>query len=229
MQHGGVRALTFDVFGTTVDWRGTIIREGERLGAAKGIHVDWRAVADRWALKYAEARERKGPWIPLDQILHRAGDEVLEEFRIGGLTKAERASWSGLWSRLDPWPDVLPGLERLRSRYLLAALSNANMALSIALARHANLPWDQILGTDAVRAYKPSPRVYCMALRRLGMEGDEVVMVAAHLFDLEGAKALGFKTAFVRRDGEDAGDPTKAPYVDWIAKDFQDLAMQLSR
>ena len=229
MQHGDIRALTFDVFGTTVDWRGTITREGERLGAAKGIQVDWKSVADRWAQKYVEARNRKGPWLPLDQILHRAGDEVLEEFRIGGLTEAERESWSGLWSRLEPWPDVAPGLKRLRSRYLLAALSNANMALSIALARHANLPWDQIFGTDTVRAYKPSPRVYCMALRRLGLEGNEVMMVAAHLFDLEGAKALGFKTAFVRRAGEDVGDPTTAPYVDLIAKDFQDLALQLSR
>ncbi|QEH32227.1 (S)-2-haloacid dehalogenase 4A [Aquisphaera giovannonii] len=229
MQHGDIRALTFDVFGTTVDWRGTIIREGERLGAAKGIQVDWTAVADRWARKYAEARNRQGPWLPLDQILRRAGGEVLEEFRIKGLTPAEHESWSGLWSRLDPWPDTLPGLERLRSRYLLACLSNANTALSIALARHANLPWDQVLGPETVRAYKPSPRVYCMALRRLGLEGEEVMMVAAHLFDLEGAKALGFRTAFVRRAGEDAGDPTKAPYVDLIAEDLQDLARQLSR
>jgi 2-haloacid dehalogenase len=229
MQHGSIRALTFDVFGTTVDWRGTIIREGQRLGVAKGIRVDWKAAADRWAQKYVEARNRKGPWLPLDEVLHRAGDEVLDEFRIEGLTKAERESWSGLWSRLDPWPDALPGLQRLRPRYLLAALSNANMALSIALARHANLPWDQIFGTDTVRAYKPSPRVYCMALRRLGMEGDEVMMVAAHLFDLEGAKALGFRTAFVRRAGEDAGNPTTVPYVDLIAEDFRDLARQLSR
>src|SRR5206468_2370977 len=107
---------------------------------------------DRWAQKYVEARNRKGPWLPLDQILHGAGDEILEEFWIGGLTKAERESWSGLWSRLEPWPDTLPGLKRLRSHYLLAALSNANMALSIALARHANLPWDQIFGTDTVQA-----------------------------------------------------------------------------
>src|SRR3954452_925327 len=85
MRHGDVRALTFDVFGTTVDWRGTITREGERLGAAKGIRVDWTAVADRWAQKYAEARDRRGPWLPLDQILHGAGDEILEEFQIGGL------------------------------------------------------------------------------------------------------------------------------------------------
>jgi len=229
MQHREIRALTFDVFGTTVDWRGTITREGERLGAAKGIQVDWKAVADRWAQKYVEARNRMGTWIPLDQVLHRAGEEVLEEFRIGGLTNAEPKSWCDMWSRLEPWPDVLPGLERLRSRYLVAALSNANTALSIALARHANLPWDQIFGTDTVRAYKPSPRVYCMALRQLGMEGNEVMMVAAHLFDLEGAKALGFNTAFVRRVGEDVGDPTTAPYVDLTAKDFQDLALQLSR
>ena len=229
MQLSGVRALTFDVFGTTLDWRGTIIREGERLGTAKGIQVDWKAFADRWAQKYVEARTGNGRWVPLDQILHKAGNEVLDEFRVAGLTKAERENWCSLWSRLEPWPDVLPGLKRPRSRYLLAVLSNANVALSIALARHANLPWDQILGIDDVQVYKPSPRVYCLALRRLGLEGHEVIMVAAHLFDLEGAKALGFKTAFVKREGEDTGDPTKAGYVDWIANDFHDLAQQLSR
>src|SRR5690348_8665079 len=128
MQHGDIRALTFDVLGTTDDGRGTITREGERLGAAKGIQADWKAVADRWAQKYAEARNRNGPWLPLDQVLHRAGEEVLDEFRIGGLTNAERKSWCDLWTRLEPWPDTLPGLERLRSRYLLVALSNANTA-----------------------------------------------------------------------------------------------------
>ncbi|WP_165235709.1 haloacid dehalogenase type II [Aquisphaera insulae] len=229
MKHADIRALTFDVFGTTVDWRGTIAREGRRLGAAKGLQVDWEAVADRWSRKYVVARSRNGPWRPLDQILHAAGEEILEEFRIQGLTKAERESWCGLWSRLDPWPDALPGLKRLKARFLLAALSNANMALSIALARHANLPWDQVLGPDTVQVFKPSPRVYCMALRRLGLEGHEVMMVAAHLFDLEAAKAMGFRTAFVSRPGEEAGDPTKAPYVDLIAADFQDLALQLSR
>lgn len=229
MQHGDIKALTFDLFGTTVDWRGTITREGERLGAAKGIQVDWQAVAERWAQKYAEARNRNGTWLPLDQVLRGAGDELLEEFQIGGLTEAERESWSDLWSRLDPWLDTLPGLARLKSGYLLAALSNANLALSTALARRANLPWDRIFGTDTVQAYKPNPEVYRMALRELGLEGNEVMMVAAHLFDLEGAKALGFKTAFVSRAGEEAGDPTTAPYVDLIANDFLDLAVQLSR
>jgi 2-haloacid dehalogenase len=228
MQYGDIRALTFDVFGTTVDWRGTITRGGERLGAAKGIQADWKAIAERWAQKYAETRNR-GSWLPLDQVLRRAGEEVLEEFRIEGLTTAERESWCDRWSRLDPWPDVLPGMGRLKPRYLLAVLSNANLALSTALARHAGLPWDRIFGTDTVRAYKPSPQVYAMALRELGLEGKQVMMVAAHLFDLEGAKALGFRTAFVRRPGEDPGDPAAAPYVDLIAEDFQDLARQLSR
>ena len=130
---------------------------------------------------------------------------------------------------MAPWPDVLPGMERLKPRYLLAVLSNANLDLSTALARHAHLPWDRIIGTDAVRVYKPNPQVYEMALRELGLEGKQVMMVAAHLFDLEGAKALGFRTARVRRAGENTGDPAAAPYGDLIAEDFEDLARQLSR
>jgi 2-haloacid dehalogenase len=224
MKSRAVRALTFDVFGTVVDWRGTIVREGKTLGEARGIRADWLAVAERWRQKYAMAAAGGGLWRPLDQVLRQAGAEVLDEFHIVGLTDADRERWVDVWARLDPWPDAVPGLTKLRNRHLLVALSNANTALSITLANHARLPWDQVLGTDVVQAYKPDPRVYCMALRRLNLDGPQVMMVAAHLFDLRGAKALGFKTAFIRRAGEEAGDPRGAPYVDVVADDLVELA-----
>lgn len=222
----GVKALTFDVFGTVVDWFGTIVREGGRLGANGVLVSDWPAVARAWARKYGEALAR--PWRPLDEVLRQAGREVVDEFHIQGLTGPGLDRWVGLWARLDPWPDAVPGLKRLRRRYHLAALSNANVAFGQALADHAGLPWDRVIGPDVIQVYKPDPRVYANALHELGLPGPEVMMVAAHLFDLEHAKAQGFRTAFVRRPGEETGDPTRAPYVDLIADDLADLATRLS-
>jgi 2-haloacid dehalogenase len=224
MAFDSVKALTFDVFGTVVDWRGTLVRAGERLAELYNLKVDWRAVADRWREKYAQAVQQGGPWRPLDEILAQAGRELLDESHIDSLSKEDREWWISLWGRLDPWPDSVPGLTRLRERYRLVALSNANGALGKALAEHAGLPWDQIVAPDPVQAYKPDPRVYCLALRQLGLEGHEVMMVAAHLYDLEGAKALGYRTAFVRRPGEEPDDPDQAPYVEFSVNDFQELA-----
>ncbi len=223
MAFDSLKALTFDVFGTVVDWRGTLVRAGERLGELYNLRVDWCDVAERWAQKYAAAVQAGGPWRPLDEILRRAGLELLDEFHIG-LSKEDREWWINLWGRLDPWPDSVPGLARLRGRYRLVALSNANIALGKALAAHAGLPWDQIVAPDPVQAYKPDPRVYSLALQQLGLEGHEVMMVAAHLHDLKGAKALGYRTAFVPRPGEERDDPNRAPYVDLPVKDFQELA-----
>ncbi len=225
-QVAGVKAITFDVFGTVVDWRGSIVREGERLGREYGVAADWAAVARRWGEKYAQGLA--GPWRPLDEILREAGEELIAELRIPGLSAEDRDQWLGAWSRLDPWPDAVPGLTALRRCYRVAALSNANVALGTALARHAGLPWDVVLGPDAVRAYKPDPRVYRAALGELGLEAHEVMMSAAHLYDLGAARAEGFRTAFVRRPGEESGAPDRAEYVDLVAVDIADLAARMS-
>jgi 2-haloacid dehalogenase len=222
----GVKALAFDVFGTVVDWSGTLAREGARLGQRYNLTVDWRDFAGRWAQKYVKARETPLPWRPLDQILRQAGQELLDEFRISGLAPQDRTFWLDAWSRLDPWEDVIPGLTLLRERCQLVALSNANVALGEALAAHAKLPWHRVLGPDAVQAYKPDPRVYRAALRELGFEPHEVMMVAAHLYDLEGASAVGLRTAFVPRPGEGSDDP-HAPYINLRATDFRHLAARL--
>jgi len=163
----------------------------------------------------------------LDDILRAAGDELLTELRVAGLSAEDRDRWLGAWGRLDPWPDAVAGLTELRYRYRVAALSNANVTLGTALARHAGLPWDVVLGPDTVRAYKPDPRVYRAALAELRLEAHEVMMVAAHLFDLEAARDIGFRTAFVHRPGEESGDPHRAGYVELVAADIPDLAARL--
>jgi 2-haloacid dehalogenase len=228
-----IKALTFDVFGTLVDWRGTIVREGERLGAKHGLQVDWPDFATRWMRKYVGVQRRGSTREPLGMILYRTGLELLDESGVKDvLGPQERECFANLWGRLDPWPDVVPGLLSLKGRYRLVALSNADVGLGWSLARHAGLPWDAVLSSDAVGAYKPDPRVYQMALKALDLEGHQVMMVAAHLFDLEGAKNLGFKTAFIRREGEESGsgsaDPSRASYVDLIASDMRDFASRIN-
>jgi 2-haloacid dehalogenase len=232
-----IKALTFDVFGTLVDWRGTIVREGQRLGEQYGLRVDWSDFATRWMRKYVGVQRRGSTREPLGMILYRAGLELLDESGVKDLfPPQEREHFASLWGRLDPWPDVVPGLLSLKGRYRLVALSNADVGLGWSLARHAGLPWDALLSSDAVGAYKPDPRVYQMALKELDLEGHQVMMVAAHLFDLEGAKNLGFKTAFIRREGEESGsgsgsgsaDPSRASYVDLIASDMRDFASRIN-
>jgi 2-haloacid dehalogenase len=228
-----VRALTFDVFGTVVDWRRSIAREGEALSRRTGIaHVDWTAFADAWRGLYQPAlsRVRKGevPWTRLDD-LHRASlDRLLVEFGITGLTEAEIDHLNRAWHRLDPWPDAVAGLTRLKRRYVLATLSNGNVALIVNMARHAGLPWDAVLGAEVARHYKPQPEAYLTTAALLGLEPEQCLMVAAHNGDLAAASAQGFRTAFVARPAEHGPMQTTdlGPERDWdvVARDFVHLA-----
>jgi 2-haloacid dehalogenase len=231
-----VKALTFDVFGTVVDWRSTIIRAGAQLAAQKGLRIDWAHFADRWRAGYAPAmgRVRSGdlPWLTID-VLHRMIlDELVVEFDLGGLTEAEKDQLNRVWHRLEPWPDAQAGLERLRQRFLVATLSNGNMALLVNLAKHADLRWDCILSAELMRHYKPDREVYRTAADLLGLAPAEVMMVAAHNQDLLAAQSVGFRTAFVHRPREygpqQQTDLAPDPAVDFVAQDFNDLADQLS-
>jgi 2-haloacid dehalogenase len=201
-----VQALTFDVFGTVVDWRGTIIREGRQLARAKGIRVDWSAFADAWRGGYRPAmdRVRRGdlPWTNLDALHRLILDSLLDRFGLDALDAAEREELNQVWHRLRPWPDAVPGLRRLRRRYITAALSNGNLALLTNMARHANLPWDCILSADMARHYKPDREVYETAVRLLDLAPAEILMVAAHPDDLQAAARAGMRTAFVPRPQE---------------------------
>jgi 2-haloacid dehalogenase len=198
-----IRVLTFDVFGTVVDWRGGVAREAERILGAKGYALDWGGFADAWRARYqpAMARVSRGqrPFVVLD-VLHMENlEQVLEEKGVTGLTPSEIDDLNRAWHRLDPWPDVLDAFARLRPKFILAALSNGNLALIVAMARRARLGWDASLGGDVARAYKPAPESYDNAARLLGLQPSECLMVAAHPSDLQAAAARGFRTAYVHR------------------------------
>ncbi len=227
----GVRALVFDVFGTVVDWRGGVAREVSRL---LGPGVDAAALADDWRERYVPSmqRVRSGelPWTPLD-ALHRASlDDVLASSGLGGVPAEVRDELVLAWHRLDPWPDVVAGLRRLSRSFVLAPLSNGNIALQVDLARRSGLPWDCVLGAEVVRHYKPDPEVYDSAPQLLAVPPSSVVMVAAHVDDLAAARARGLRTAYVHRPDEFGGrvvPPAHDPDADWSVASFEELADRL--
>ncbi len=230
-----VKALAFDVFGTVVDYRSTITHEGEQLNQQKGLNVDWARFADAWRGRYNpfmdKVRRQELPWTNLDGLHRLALEEVLEEFHVTGLTEEEKAHLNKVWHRLQPWPDSVAGLTRMRQKFILATLSNGNVALLTNMAKYSNLPWDCILSAELVRAYKPDPKVYRMTFELLDLQPREVMMVAAHHGDLHAARFQGLKTGFVARPLEHgeggASDLVGDPAFDVNANDFVDLARQL--
>jgi 2-haloacid dehalogenase len=227
-----IRALAFDVFGTTVDHRGTIIAEGQALGRAKHLDVDWAAFADAWRGRYKPAmhRVRTGElaWTTLDRLHRMMLDSVLDEFEIR-LTPEEADDLNRVWHRLEPWPDSVPGLTRLKAKFVVAPLSNGNVALLTDMAKHAGLPWDCVLGCDIARHYKPDPEVYLMACEMLNLRPQEILMVAAHQDDLSAAQAVGFRTAFVKRPKEGPNGDSGPIQSGWdhVVDDFNELASRL--
>ena len=231
----GVKALVFDVFGTVVDWRTSVSLEVQELAKRKGIFVDGDKFADAWRAGYGPSmnRVRTGelPWTKLDDLHRMTLDRILGEFNITSLSDEEKEALNKAWHRLRPWPDTVRGLFRLKKKFIIAPLSNGNIALMTDLAKHAALPWDCILGAELVRHYKPDREVYQSAADILGLAPDAVMMVAAHLGDLRAAKAVGLRTAFVSRPLEygPAGKPDLASdgLADIDAKHFDDLAAKL--
>ena len=231
----GVRALVFDVFGTVVDWRGSLIREGRALGARKNLVVDWAAFADAWRAGYQPAMQKvrsgKLPWMNIDRLHRLILDDLLQQFAIGSLSESEKAEFNRAWHRLAPWPDSVRGLKRLKKKFIISTLSNGNVSLLTNMAKTAGLPWDCVLSAELFHHYKPDPESYLGAAAMLGLEPGEVLMVAAHKDDLHAAKGCGLHTAFVRRPLEKGADakPDLAaePAFDYNSDDFLDLADQL--
>ena len=230
-----IKALGFDVFGTVVDWRTSVAREAEAVGRAKGNAVDWTAFAVAWRKLYQPQmqRVRSGelPWTKLDDLHRMSLDRLIAEFGIKGLTEEETDHLNRAWHRLDPWPDAVPGLTRLRTRYVLTTLSNGNVALMVNMAKRAGLPWDAILGAEPTRHYKPDPETYLGTADYLGVRPDQLMLVAAHNGDLAAASKVGLRTAFVPRPKEhgpgQTRDLTPDGAWDFVASDFEDLARQL--
>jgi 2-haloacid dehalogenase len=223
-----VRALAFDVFGTLVDWR-TGIAEAFR---ASGVGDDPEELADDWRARYrpilAEVNEGSRPWGNFDELhLVTLGDLLTE--RGVDLTDEERRRLVGAWHRLEPWPDVRPGLESLRRRRVVATLSNGHVALLVDLARHAHLRFDCLLSAELAGAYKPAPEAYQTAARLLDVDAPELMLVAAHPWDLEGGREAGLRTAFVDRRLEyGPGSPARAdPDADESVADLFELAERL--
>jgi 2-haloacid dehalogenase len=224
------KVLAFDVFGTVVDWRSSVIAEGERLGKAKGINLDWAAFADAWRAIYRPYMDKvqngELPWTKLDDLHRMMLAETLKKFAIHSLGDDEKESLNRTWHRLNPWPDSVPGLQRLKSRFVITTLSNGNISLLTNMAKHAGLPWDCILSAENVRRYKPDPAVYLLAPQLFDLKPEQVMMVAAHEHDLQSARKHGLRTAFVHRPAEESEIPPSERY-DFVAKDFRDLAQQL--
>ena len=229
------RALLFDVFGTVVDWRSSIAREVQAALVSHSVSVDSEAFADRWRALYqpAMSRVRCGEieFVPLDKLHRENLDQVLAEFSVDHLSESEKVQLNLAWHKLDAWPDAAAGLERLKSRYIIGALSNGNIALIVNMAKYAGLPWDVVLGAEVARAYKPQPQAYLGSAQALGLTPAECMLVAAHNDDLKAAAQCGFRTAFVERPFEHGPDQTTDRTADgdydYEALDFVDLARQL--
>ena len=235
MSASPAKALIFDVFGTVVDWRGSIIGQCQQFGARKRISADWDAFADAWRGRYQpymnKVRDGELPWTNLDGLHRMMLEDTLAEFEIGGLSQDEMAEVTGFWHRLHPWPDSVAGLYRLKHQFIIAPMSNGNVSMMTNMAKFAGLPWDCILGAELARHYKPDPESYLTAVQLLGMRPEEVVMTAAHQNDLLSAQKVGLRAAFVPRPMERGPgrtpDPTPDPSFNVVATDFVDLAEKM--
>src|SRR6202050_3216181 len=230
-----VKALVFDTFGTVVDWRGSIVAEGNAWGKSRGITVDWGRFADRWRAGYAPSMEkvRKGemPWTNLDHLHRALLEDLLKEFHLEGLSEEEKDHWNRVWHRLKPWPDSVAGLTRLKKKYTIAPLSNGNVALLADMAKHAGIPWDLILSAELAKHYKPDREAYLTAVSLLELKPDEVMMCAAHSGDLMSARSFGLRTGFIHRPNEYGparkADDAKPGDFDVVSTDMLDLASRL--
>jgi 2-haloacid dehalogenase len=199
-------ALLFDIFGTVVDWRSSIIAELEAFGRTKSLQADWAAFTDQWRGLYQpsmeEVRSGRRPWTILD-VLHRESlDTLIAQHRLAGITEADRVHLTKIWHRLKPWPDVVAGLTRLKTKFIIGTLSNGNVGLLTRMGKNAGLPWDVVLGAETARAYKPLPEAYRAAAQLLNVAPDRIMLVAAHNGDLAAAAREGLQTAFIPRPTE---------------------------
>jgi 2-haloacid dehalogenase len=231
-----VRALAFDVQGTCVDFYQPILRMGEAVNRTKGLAIDWAALSSEWRDLYRGALDQvianQRPWLRVDRIYREALDVLLERRGLSGdFTSYERDELNLIWSRLDPWPDSVEGLTRLRRRFVTSTLSNAGMAAVVAVAKHAGLPFDAVLTAELAHSYKPAPAVYQLAVDHLGYRPDQILMVACHKYDLKAARAFGMRTAFVARPLEfgPGAKPDTAPesWFDLHVDSFVALALAL--
>lgn len=231
-----VKAMTFDVFGTVVDWRWSIIEQFETFGREKNLSINWEAFVDDWKSCYRPGMDavQRGelPWTNVDALYRNKLDTLLIEYGVTGLTETERCRLNRSWYRCNPWPDVVAGLMRLKREYILSTLSNGDVACMVNMAKHGGLPWDCVLCAEIFHCYKPDPRIYRGAIGLLDLEPHEVMMVAAHNYDLRAARSHGMRTAFIPRPLEYGPNQTSdlGPEEDWdvVVKNFEELAAAMT-
>jgi 2-haloacid dehalogenase len=228
-------AIVFDTFGSVVDWRSSLIADLTAYGKQRAIKADWPALVDAWRQAYAPSMNRvrtlELPWTKLDD-LHRASlDRLVAEHGIEGLTEDDLRHINLGWHRLLPWPDSVPGLTRLKRRFIVGPLSNGNVSLLTNMAKFAGLPWDMVFGSDLFGHFKPDPETYLGVAALLDLPPGQVMMAAAHNGDLAAAKKLGLMTAFFARPTEygplQSRDYKAEGDWDYVARDIEDLATQL--
>lgn len=236
---GEIKACVFDTFGTLLDWRTSVARQVKAVADAKGVEGDWFDFTDQWRGYYYRLTHEIGTYkmqyMPVGYI-HRTGlDALLPKFGLGNLTEEERSMLNTAWHRLDPWPDTVEGLKRLKTKFLISPLSNSDFRMMVDMSKYAGLPWDAIMVAELARAYKPDPRMYLLAPQLLGLQPHEVMMCAAHNLDLQWAREAGLRSAFIARPtefGEVANkyypkDLTPDPACDYGAASVIELAGQL--
>ena len=223
-----IKALLFDIFGTTVDWFSSMTGHAERIGTEAGIYAAWPGLVKEWRAHYRPAiepvREGKRPWTGFDQLHREELDKIVDWYKASKLSHADRDRLTHGWHELQAWPEVPAALHRLRKHFILGPLSNGTTRQLVDIAKYAGLPWDVVFGADMFRTYKPAPEIYRGAVAYLGLQPEEVLMVAAHNEDLQAAKKQKLRTCFVARDTE---DPMAAGTYDHIVQDFEDLARTL--
>jgi 2-haloacid dehalogenase len=230
----GVQALVFDTYGTVVDWRGGVLEVARGLRGLQGLAVDWDAFLVDWDTRPILDLINTGqmPWMTMEAVHRHALGRSLVRFGMAGLTDGEIDQLVTARWRLRPWPDSVPGLTRLKARYVISPLSNASFVGMVKLAKFAGLPWDCVITAENARFYKPHPDVYRTAVSLLGLRPEQVLMVAAHNYDLRAAQEQGLLTAFVPRPTEHGPGQTTdlTPEGQWtiVAADFVDLAAQLA-
>jgi 2-haloacid dehalogenase len=232
----GIKALAFDIYGTSVDYWGTIVTQGQALGHRKNLAVDWPLLASDWPAyppSFTAIYQGKRPWESFVALRRESLDELARKHGLGDLSDDNLTEINAIWQRLEPWADTRPGLRRLRKAFILATLGNADMADVVVITKHNDLPFDVILTAELARSVKPDPKVYQLAPRYLGLRPDEILMVACHKADLHGARAVGLRTAFVARPMElgpkGKVDAEADSQFDLNCKSFVELADLLHR
>jgi len=231
-----IKGLLFDVFGTVVDWRSSVIEECKKLENKTNITGNWEKLTDMWRQKYMpsmdEVRYGKRNWVTLDVLHKESLISILEELNINGLSENDIENLNKAWHRLNPWPDSVEGLHLLKQNYSISTLSNGGIDLLSNMANYSDLPWDNIFSAETFMHYKPDPETYLGAVNKLNLKNEEVMLVAAHNNDLLAAKQYGLKTAFVLRANEYGPnqkiDLEADKNIDISASDFIDLAAKLN-